>query len=307
MSSTSAAALFSSRRCSFVVPGIGTIDGLCARTHAIAICAGVAPFRAATCSSRSTKARFASQSVGVEAGDRAAEVGAVEGRGLVDLPREEALAERAERHEADPELLEGRQDLLLRLAPPERVLALQGRDRLDGVGAADRLHACLGEAEVPDLARLDQLLHGTGHVLDRHLRVDAVLVEEVDRVRPEPLERGVDAAPDRLGATVKTGDLPVLVGESELRGDHDLVADGLERLADELLIVERPVHLGGVEEGLAAFDSRPGQVDHLRPVGNGQVALAHPHAAEPDCRDLELVDSEHSLFHGPTEAPIEPG
>ena len=31
-------------------------------------------------------------------------------------------------------------------------------DRLDGVRAADRLHAGLGQAEVPDLALRDQLL-----------------------------------------------------------------------------------------------------------------------------------------------------
>ena len=201
--STSAAAMFSSRRCSFVVPGIGTIHGFWARIQASAICAGVAPFRSATRSSSSTNARFASRASAIEARDGVAEVGAVEGRGLVDLPGEEALAERAERHEADPELLERRQDLLLGLAPPERVLALQGGDRLDGVGAADRLHARLGEAEVPDLARLDQLLHGAGDVLDRDARVDAVLVEQVDRVRPEPLQRGVDAAPDRLRAAVE--------------------------------------------------------------------------------------------------------
>src|SRR6202035_1838879 len=61
-----------------------------------------------------------------EAGDGVAEVGAVEGGALVDLAGEEALAQRAEGNEADPELLQGRKDLLFGLSPPERVLALQG-------------------------------------------------------------------------------------------------------------------------------------------------------------------------------------
>src|SRR5215218_5843452 len=39
----------------------------------------------------------------------------------------------------DPELLQGREDLGLGLPPPQRVLALQRGDRLDGVGASDRL------------------------------------------------------------------------------------------------------------------------------------------------------------------------
>ena len=124
---------------------------------------------------------------------------------LVDLPGQEALAERAEGDEADPELLERRQDLRLGLAPPERVFALERGDRLDGVCAADRLHACLGQPEVPHLARVDQLLDRAGDVLDRDVRVDAVLVEQVDRVDPEPLQRGLDAALDRLGAAVEPG------------------------------------------------------------------------------------------------------
>ena len=40
--STSAAPMFSSSRCSLVVPGIGTIQGCCASSQASAICAGVA-------------------------------------------------------------------------------------------------------------------------------------------------------------------------------------------------------------------------------------------------------------------------
>src|SRR3982751_126231 len=47
-----------------------------------------------------------------EAWQGAAEVGAVEGRVLVDLAREEALAQRAVRDEADPQLLKGRQPRL---------------------------------------------------------------------------------------------------------------------------------------------------------------------------------------------------
>ena len=90
--------------------------------------------------------------------------------------------------------------------------------------------------------------------------------------------------------------LPVVQVEAELRRDHDLVADGLERLADELLVRERPVHLRGVEEGDAAVDRGADQRDHLLPVGKRRVALAHPHAAEPDRRDLQAV-SERALLH----------
>lgn len=50
------------------------------------------------------------------------------------------------------------------------------------MGSPDRLGAGLGETEVEDLAFADQALDGPGHLLDRDLRVDAMLVEEVEGV-----------------------------------------------------------------------------------------------------------------------------
>jgi hypothetical protein len=41
---------------------------------------------------------------------------------------------------------------------------------------------------VLDLAVLNQLLHGSRHVFDGLVRVDAVLVEQVDGLDLEPLE-----------------------------------------------------------------------------------------------------------------------
>ena len=60
--------MFSSRRSSLVVPGIGTIQGFCASSQASAICAGVARFRAPICSSNSTTGRFALRASGVKRG-----------------------------------------------------------------------------------------------------------------------------------------------------------------------------------------------------------------------------------------------
>jgi hypothetical protein len=41
---------------------------------------------------------------------------------------------------------------------------------------------------------------------------------------------------------------------TELRGDHDAPPEWLERLSPQLLVRERAVDLGGIEEGDAAFD-----------------------------------------------------
>ena len=135
-----------------MVPGIGTIHGFCASSQASAICAGVAFFRAAIRAEQIDQRLVRLARLRREARERVAEVVAVERRVCVDRAGEEALAQRAERHEADAEFFERRQDLLLRLAPPQRIFALQRRDRLHRMRAADRLRAGLGQAEVLDLA-----------------------------------------------------------------------------------------------------------------------------------------------------------
>jgi hypothetical protein len=90
-------------------------------------------------------------------------------------------------HQADAEFLQGRYHFLLWGSRPERIFALEGRERLDGVCAADRLHAGFRKAEVLDLALLDQRFHRAGDVFDGHVWVHPVLVEQVDGLDFEPL------------------------------------------------------------------------------------------------------------------------
>ena len=210
-----------------------------------------------------------------------------------DLAGQEPAPERAEGHEADAELLEGGQDLVLGLAPEQGVLALQRGDGLDGVGAADGVDAGLGHPEVADLAGLDELLDGAGDVLDGDVGVDAVLVEQVDGVGAQAAQRAVDGGADVVWPAADAGLLAVLVeGEPELGGDDDVVADRLERLADELLVVEGAVDLGGVEQGDAPVDRGPEERDHLVARRSRAERLAHAHAAEPEGRDLEALGAE---------------
>ena len=124
------------------------------------------------------------------------------------LSGEKALAKRTERHEPDAEFLERRQDLRLGSLAPQRVLALERGHGLDRVRAANRLRAGFGQPEVPDLAFLNQVLHGSRDVLDWHVRVHAVLIEQVDGLDPEPLERGLGDLLDVRRAAVQAALLP---------------------------------------------------------------------------------------------------
>jgi hypothetical protein len=69
--------------------------------------------------------------------------------------------------------------------------------------AAQRVRAHLAQAPVQHLALRHQVLDGARDVLDRHLRVDAVLVQQVDAVGAQPLEHAVDGQLDVLRTAVQ--------------------------------------------------------------------------------------------------------
>ena len=134
---------------------------------------------------------------------------------------------------------------------------------------------------------LDELGHRADGLLDRDGGVDAVLVVEVEVVDAEALEGGVAGGPHVVGRAVDAD--PAAVGVAlvaELRGELDLVAAAGDRLADEPLVGEGPVHVRGVEEGDAEVEGAVDGVDPGLLVG-GAVELRHPHAAETEGGDLE--------------------
>src|SRR5205807_105346 len=70
--------------------------------------------------------------------------------------------------------------------------------------AADGLYACFRESEVFKLALPDQVFHGSGNIFDRHVGIDAVLIEQVDDVGLKALERGIGDLLDVFWTTVET-------------------------------------------------------------------------------------------------------
>jgi hypothetical protein len=82
-----------------------------------------------------------------------------------------------------------------------------------------------------------------------------------------------------------------------LRSKPNFVANRLQALADQLLIDERPIDLGGVEEGHAQFDGPVEDPDRLSFIRGRSIGPAHAHAAEPDGGDLQSPGSEYARFH----------
>ena len=285
--------MFSSSRCSFVVPGIGTIHGFWAKSHASAIWAGVAFFRSAILPSRSTSAWFAFIASGVKRGSvlRKSVLSSLVFSSI--SPVRKPL----------PSGLYGTKPI-----PSSSSVGITSFSgfrhhseyslwrAVTGWTAWARRIVCTPASERPKcftLPCLDQFLHRTGHVLDRHVGIDAVLVEQVDGLDPEPLERALGRLLDVLRPAVQARlARPLVVSaqvEPELGGDHHLLAERGERFADEFLVRERAVHLGGVEERHPAVHRRVEQRGHLLLVLGRAVGEAHPHAPQPDRRHFQAA------------------
>ena len=81
-------------------------------------------------------------------------------------------------------------------------LALNCRDRLDSVCATDCLHSWFRKSEVLHLTLLNQVLHGSRNVFDIHVRINTVLVKQIDDIGLESPEGGLGDFLDVLWPTI---------------------------------------------------------------------------------------------------------
>ncbi len=85
--------------------------------------------------------------------------------------------------------------------------------------------------------------------------------------------------------------------ETELGGDHDLIADRSQRLTDQFFIDERPIDFSRVKKGDTPVDRGMKESDHLLPVGQWIFVVAHPHATQTQRRDFQTTIAKDSFLH----------
>ncbi len=101
-----------------------------------------------------------------------------------------------------------------------------------------------------------------------------MLIKEIDVIGPQTLQASVRHTLDVFGPAIRPAAalarLEIDV-KAELCGDHNLVADRLERLAHQFFVRERSIGFGRIEMGDAKVISRTNQPDHLALVGSRSV------------------------------------
>ena len=293
---TSNAPAFSATRSAFVDPGIGKMSSPRASSHASANWAAVQPFSFASDWTRVARSTFFWKFSPWKRGFLSRQSSGARSDGERDLSGQEAAPERAVGDERDPELADRGEQLGFRIAAPQRVLSLQRRNRMHGVSAANGLRRRFGQAEIPHLAGGHELGHRADRLLDRRVRVDAVLVVDVDGVDAEPLQRRVARLAHVLRPAVDAEERAVLGADvAELRGEHHLVAAIANGPADQTLVGERAVDVGRVQEIDAEIDRAVNGRDRSLVIGPA-VEVGHAHAAEPDRRNVRTVAAELSSW-----------
>ena len=122
---------------------------------------------------------------------------------------------------------------------------------------------------MPHLAGLDQFFDGAGDVLDRHLRIDAMLLVDVDSVGTQSAQRFLAHALDVLGPAAQAANLAIIRHiEPELRAEDDIVSHGCERLAGQFLAAF--IDFGRIEKPdssvVSVLDDSQGRPDAAPPA-----------------------------------------
>jgi hypothetical protein len=161
-----------------------------------------------------------------------------------------------------------------------------------GVSAADRGETGLRQPDVAHFARGDELRQGADGVLDGRLRIDAVLVVQIDVIGAQPLQGTFDGDADVRRATVEdAGAGPGVRDEAELCGQHHALAAVLDGSADKFLVGVRTVDLRGVEVRDAEVQRAVDGANRLGVAAGSDVVIArHRHGAESYAGYVESPD-----------------
>ncbi len=138
------------------------------------------------------------------------------------------------------------------------------------------------------------MVHRLERLLQRGRRIEGVDLPQVDVVRAEPLQGGVQGGQQMPARAVDTA---VGVGDvARLRGDDQILTgdEAVDEPPEQELRLPAPVHIGGVHQGAARVPEALQLVGCVVLVG----VPAPGEGAEPDPGHTKAGTAEMPLLHG---------
>jgi hypothetical protein len=147
-----------------------------------------------------------------------------------------------------------------------------------------------------DLARFDELLDRSGNILNRDIRIDTVLIIEIDGLNTEAFQRAFNAETDLLRPTALPL-LPAIESDTEFGGNDDLPLERGKRLAEQFLVDVGAINFRGIKEVDTPIHGLMDQGNHLLLVGRRAVGHAHAHAAQAERGNFKSAIAEFAFLH----------
>src|SRR5271165_5884722 len=127
-----------------------------------------------------------------------------------------------------------------------------------------------------------------------------MLIKQIDCIDLETFERALCDLFDVLWPAIESAPFASIAGigfPPEFGRDDNLSAKWRESFADEFLVVQRAIHLGGVEERHTSLDCGVKKRCHLLLVFGWPIGPTHSHAAESDGRYFQVALSKFPFLH----------
>src|ERR1051326_6948973 len=125
-----------------------------------------------------------------------------------------------------------------------------------------------------------------------------MLVIEVDVIDTETSKAPFAGTADvvRLAINVASFRIIRITHKAELCRQHDFVPSSFDGFADELLVLERAIHVCGIEQRHAEIESAMDSRDGFALV-TGAIKFRHAHAAQAERRNAQAAFSQFTCFH----------
>src|SRR6266446_3448858 len=169
---------------------------------------------------------------------------------------------------------------------------------MDFSRAAKGLGAGLGESDVTNLSFLDQIRQSADSVFNRSIWVNPVLIVEVNVGGPEPLQAGIACFSHVFRTPIDAAGFRIIgiANDAEFCRNNKLVAFSANRAPNQLLILERTVHISCIEKGDTKFNSAVNGSDGFFFIA-GSIEFRHAHTAQAEGGDGQAVAAKLASYH----------
>ena len=151
-----------------------------------------------------------------------------------------------------------------------------------------------------DFAFVEEFLHRARDFLNRHFRIDAVNIVEINMIGAESLQRTFHCFAQSLRTRIKSDAFAIANIPAALRRELDAIAHGFESFADEFFIAIDRIHFRRVKEVDAELNRFAQEFNAFFFRRERRITLRQAHATESDFGDFQLlaarVDSQNSLL-----------